>query len=96
MEGRLMSLLETVVRKRNLPDYRYYVEISTTGMTVTCRVIQDAGRTLITREIFQTNKSQHKWLEKVEWFYKVACEHYPVPVEITGSRNVNKSGSFGG
>lgn len=87
-----MTTLETVVRTRQLPDYRYYMETSTTGMTVTCRVIEDKGSFTRTREIFQVNKSQFKWLEKIEWFYKVACEHYPTPVEITG--NIHKSGSL--
>jgi hypothetical protein len=89
-----MTLLATVVRKRELPDYRYYVEITTTGMRVTCRVIENRGSFTITREMFTVQKSEHKWLDKIELFYKVACEHYPSPVKIVG--NANKAGFLGG
>ena len=86
-----MVLLTTTVRKRQLPDYRYYVEISTTGMKVTCRVMQDRGSIQQTREIFVCHKSEHKWLDKIEWFYQIACEHYPRQPDTV---NVNKSGSL--
>jgi len=87
-----MAVLETVVRKRQLPDYRFYMETTTTGMHVTCCVYQDHGSYRRLREIFEINKSKHRWFDTVELFYKVACEHYPTPVEITG--NIHKSGSL--
>ena len=89
-----MALLETVVRKRQLPDYTMYVEITTTGMNVTCRVIEDHGSLTITREIFRISKTKHRWFDTVELFFKVACEHYPKRNELGLIKNVNKGGNF--
>jgi len=89
-----MALLETVVRKRQLPDYTMYVEITTTGMNVTCRVIEDHGSLTITREIFRISKTKHRWFDTVELFFKVACEHYPKRTNLGLVKNVNKGGSF--
>ena len=89
-----MSLITTVVRKRQLPDYTMYVEITTTGMNVICRVIEDRGSFTVTREIFQISKTKHRWFDTVELFFKVACEHYPERTQFGLVKNVNKGGSF--
>ena len=88
-----MSQLETVVRKRQLPDYTMYMETTTTGMHVTCRVIEDRGSFTITREIFEINKCKHRWFDLVEMFFKVACEHYPTRIDGL-VKNVNKGGNI--
>lgn len=89
-----MALIETVVRKRQLPDYTMYVEITTTGMNVTCRVIEDHASYTRTREIMQISKSKHRWFDTVELFFKLACEHYPERTNLGLVKNVNKGGSF--
>jgi hypothetical protein len=89
-----MALLETVVRKRQLPDYTMYMEVTTTGMHVTCCVYEDRGSYRRLREIFETNKSKHRWFDTVELFFKLACEHYPARTDLGLVKNVNKGGSF--
>ena len=91
-----MSQLETVVRKRQLPDPTAYVEITTTGMKVTCCVYEDCGSYRKLREIFTIQKTKHRWFDTVELFYKVACEHYPLQGWLIPGNNANrnKDGSF--
>jgi len=90
----MQPLLETVVRRRELPSLTHYVEISTTGMRVTCRVIEDRGSFTITREMFWIEKSKHRWTDYVQKFYEIACEHYPLRDHEGFKVNVNKSGSL--
>jgi len=89
-----MNSLVTVVRKRQLPDYTMYVEITTTGMHVTCCVYEDLGSYRRMREIFEISKTKHRWFDTVELFFKVACEHYPERTNLGMVKNVNKGGSF--
>jgi len=89
-----MGLLETVVRKRQLPDYTAYVETTTTGMNVTCCVYEDHGSYRILREIFKISKTKHRWFDTVELFFRVACEHYPERNNLGMVKNVNKGGNF--
>lgn len=88
-----MSLLVPVVRRRPLPDLTMYVEITTVGMKVTCRVIEEKGRITITREMFWIEKSKHNWFKFVEEFYKIACEHYPKRNSLFEVANTHKEGS---
>jgi hypothetical protein len=89
-----MSLLETVVRKRQLPDYTMYMETCTTGMTVICSVYEDCGSYRKVREIWKISKTSHRWFDTVELFFKLACEHYPERTNLGLVKNVNKGGSF--
>jgi len=92
--GEPMALIETVVRKRQLPDYTMYMETCTTGMSVICCVYEDCGSFRRVREIFETNKVKHRWFEGVELFFKLACQHYPERTDLGLVKNVNKGGSF--
>lgn len=86
--------LETVVRKRQLPDYTMYMETTTTGMSVTCRIIEDRGSFTITREMYVTHKAKPHWLKNIETFFKLACEHYPERTNLGLVKNPNKQGSI--
>ena len=86
--------VKPIVRRHQLPDFRFTCEIHYFGMEVTCRVIELKGRTEITREMYFTDKTKPKWNEMVQQFIRLATINYQLAEGSDLSKNVNKVGNI--